>query len=43
VSVIDHAFLSLGSWLRCDPVATVDLAEIMKYLKKRNQEDESIG
>jgi len=43
VSVIDHVFLCLGSGLRCDPVATVDLAEIMKCLKKRNQEDESVG
>ncbi|KAG2113263.1 hypothetical protein BD769DRAFT_1352109 [Suillus cothurnatus] len=43
VSVIDHVFLCLGSWLRCDPVAAVDLAEIMKCLKRRNQADESVG
>ncbi|KAG2113252.1 hypothetical protein BD769DRAFT_1364220 [Suillus cothurnatus] len=43
VSIIDHVFLSLGSWLHCDLVATVDLAEIMKCLKKRNQADESVG
>ncbi|KAG2085957.1 hypothetical protein BD769DRAFT_1373994, partial [Suillus cothurnatus] len=43
VSVIDRAFLCLGSWLRCDLVAPEDLAGITKSLKKRKHEDESVG
>ncbi|KAG1865285.1 hypothetical protein F4604DRAFT_1956882 [Suillus subluteus] len=38
-----RAFLCLGSWLRCDLVAPEDLTKIMKSLKKRKREDESVG
>jgi hypothetical protein len=38
-----RAFLCLGSWLRCDLAALEDLTKIMKSLKKRRQEDESVG
>ncbi|KAG2062665.1 hypothetical protein BDR04DRAFT_878755 [Suillus decipiens] len=36
------AFLCLGSWLCCDLVAPEDLTKIMKSLKKRKREDESV-
>ncbi|KAG2032971.1 hypothetical protein BDR03DRAFT_968604 [Suillus americanus] len=33
----------LGLWLCCDLVAPEDLTKIMKSLKKRKREDESVG
>lgn len=37
-----RAFLCLGSWLRCDLLAPEDLINVMKSLKKRKREDESV-